>query len=105
MGQLISGLEIDSLSCVNRSFVESRQLEDDAHVTIRYKEGAVGTVWASAVAVGNTHAFKVEVIGEKGTIRWWDEHPNQLEYAPLGEPFRMLDRGRVIFTTMLVLSV
>ena len=94
MGQMISGLEIESLSCVNRSFVESRELEDDSHVTIRYKDGAVGTVWASAVAVGNTHSFRVEIIGEKGTIRWWDEHPNQLEYAPLGEPVRMLDRGQ-----------
>ena len=33
------------------------------------------------------------MIGEKGTIRWWDEHPNQLEYAPLNEPFRKLDRA------------
>lgn len=93
MGHLISGMEMDSLSCMRKSFVESRQLEDDAHVMIRYKNGAVGTLWCSAVAVGNVHDFKVEVIGEKGTIRWWDEHPNQIEYAPLGEPFRKLDRG------------
>ncbi|MCG8046385.1 MAG: Gfo/Idh/MocA family oxidoreductase, partial [Candidatus Thiodiazotropha taylori] len=93
MGHLISGLEMESLSCMRKSFVESRQLEDDAHVMIKYKNGAVGTLWASAVAVGNIHSFKVEVIGEKGTLRWFDELPNQLEYAPLGKPFRQLDRG------------
>ena len=93
MGQLISGQKMESLSCMRSSFVEGRQLEDDAHVMIRYESGAVGTLWTSAVAVGNTHSFKVEVIGEKGTIRWWDEHPNQLEYAPLNEPFRKLDRA------------
>ncbi len=93
MGQLISGLEMESLSCMRKSFVESRQLEDDAHVMIKYKNGAVGTLWASGVAIGNTHSFKVEVIGEKGTLRWWDEHPNQIEYASLGGQFRLLDRG------------
>lgn len=93
MGHLISGMEMESLSCMKKSFVESRELEDDAHVMIKYKNGAVGTLWCSAVAVGNLHNFKVEIIGEKGTIRWWDEHPNQIEYAPLNEPFRMLDRG------------
>jgi len=93
MGQLISGLTIDRLSCMKSSFVAGRTLEDDAHVMIRYTNGAVGTLWASAVAVGSTHDFKIEIIGEKGSLRWWDEHPNQLAYAPIGEPFRNLDRG------------
>ena len=92
-GLHITGLEIESLSCVRNSFVKSRKLEDDGHVMMKFTNGAVGTLWASAVAVGNTHDFKVEIIGEKGALRWWDEHPNQLAYAPLNESYRLLEKG------------
>lgn len=94
MGALISGLEIEALSCVRRSFVASRApLEDDAHVLVRYKGNAVGALWASAVNVGSAHGFKVRVVGAKGSVEWWDEHPNQLKVALLGQPEMTYERG------------
>ncbi len=94
MGALISGLEVDALSCMRRSFVASRApLEDDAQVMIRYQGGAVGTLWASAVNIGSAHGFKVRVIGSKGSVEWWDEHPNQLKVAFAGGPETTYERG------------
>jgi predicted dehydrogenase len=94
MGALISGLEVESLACLRRSFVASRApLEDDAHVMIRYKGNAVGTLWASAVNVGSAHGFKVRVVGAKGSVEWWDEHPNQLKVAFAGQPEMTYERG------------
>jgi predicted dehydrogenase len=94
MGALISGLEVEALTCLRRSFVASRApLEDDAHVLIRYKGQAVGSLWASAVNVGSAHGFKVRVIGAKGSVEWWDEHPNQLKVALLGQPEMTYERG------------
>jgi len=94
MGSLISGLEVESLSCLRTSFVASRApLEDDAHVHIRYKGNAVGSLWASAVNIGSAHGFKVRVIGAKGSVEWWDEHPNQLKVAFLGQPEMTYERA------------
>jgi len=94
MGALISGLEVETLACVRRSFVASRApLEDDAHVLIRYHGNAVGSLWASAVNVGSAHGFKLRVIGAKGSVEWWDEHPNQLKVALLGQPEMTYERG------------
>jgi predicted dehydrogenase len=94
MGALISGLKAESLSCMRRSFVASRApLEDDAHVMLRYPGAAVGRLWASAVNVGSAHGFKVRVVGSKGGVTWWDEHPNQLEVAIVGRPVMTYERG------------
>jgi predicted dehydrogenase len=94
MGALISGQEVASLCCMRSSFVASRApLEDDAHVMLRYRSGATGTLWASAVNVGSAHSFKVRVICERGSVEWWDEHPNQLQVARLGEPVATYERG------------
>ena len=94
MGALISGLKAESLSCLRRSFVASRApLEDDAHVMLRYPGSAVGRLWASAVNVGSAHGFKVRVVGSKGSVMWWDEHPNQLEVAFVGRPVMTYERG------------
>lgn len=94
MGALISGLEVEALACMRRSFVASRApLEDDAHVLIRYKGNAVGSLWVSAVNVGSAHGFKVRVVGAKGSVEWWDEHPNQLKVALLGRPEMTYERG------------
>ncbi len=94
LGALISGLEVEALTCLRRSFVASRApLEDDAHVLIRYKGNAVGSLWASAVNVGSAHGFKLRVIGAKGSVEWWDEHPNQLKVALLGQPEMTYERG------------
>ncbi len=94
MGALISGLDVESLACIRRSFIPTRApLEDDAHVLLQYRGGAVGMLWSSAVNIGSAHGFKVRVIGAKGSVEWWDEHPNQLRVAFLGGPEQIYERG------------
>lgn len=92
--ELITGLEVKRLSCMRQSFIESRApLEDNAHVMMEFESGAVGTLWASAVNAGAMHQQKIRIVGEKASIEWWDEHPNQLKYEVQGEAPRVLDRG------------
>lgn len=94
MGEtIVPELEIESLLCTKQSFVEGRELEDNANVLIRYKGGAVGNLWASGVNCGSIHGLIVRVIGEKASIEWWDERPNQLKYEIQGEAPRVLERG------------
>ena len=87
-------LRIKRLLCARQSFVEGRApLEDNAQVMIEYEGGAFGSLWVSAVNAGSMHGQKVRIVGEKASVEWWDEHPNQLRYEVQGEPTRILDRG------------
>jgi predicted dehydrogenase len=98
LGCFISGLELDELAADVHTFVPGRQLDDNAHVMLRFKaknEGtpAKGMLWCSQVASGNENALKVRVYGTKGGLEWEQENPNYLWYTPLGEPKRLLTRG------------
>ena len=91
---MVPHLQIKRLLCSRQSFVKTRApLEDNAFVMMEYDNGAIGSVWASAVNCGSMHGQKVRVIGEKASLEWWDEQPNQLRYEVQGEPVQILERG------------
>jgi predicted dehydrogenase len=94
LASLMTSVKVDQLSCMRQSFVASRApLEDNAHVMLKFTSGAVGTLWASSVNAGSMHRQIVRVIGEKGSIEWWDERPNQLLLEMQGQPAQTLERG------------
>jgi predicted dehydrogenase len=90
---VVPGLEIERLLCSKQSFVDGRKLEDNAFVLVQYKNDIAGTIWASAVNAGCVHGQKIRVIGEKASIEWSAEYPNQLHYEIEGEPARLMERG------------
>ncbi len=96
---MIPGLEIESLMCTKRSFVEGRQLEDNAFVIMNLKggetvqAGAQVYCWASSINCGARHGHKIRVVGSKASLEWDDERPNQMTYEIEGEPVRILERG------------
>ncbi|MGH1539313.1 MAG: Gfo/Idh/MocA family protein [Arenicella sp.] len=94
LGQMIAELEVERLLCTRQSFVPGREpLEDNANVLLKFKGGAVGNLWASAVNAGSMHQQKIRVIGEKASLEWWDEYPNQLRFEQQGKPAQILERG------------
>ncbi len=91
---ILPHLRIKRLLCARQSFVKSRApLEDNAVTLMEYDNGAFGTVWSSAVNAGSMHGQKVRVVGEKASIEWWDERPNQLSFEVQDQPARVLERG------------
>ena len=88
IGRSVAKVAADFASCV-----AGRALEDDAMVTLRFSGGEVGRLWASAIAVGQTHGLTLRVFGERGGLRWSQEQPNQLAWTPLGMPTQILERG------------
>ena len=88
IGRRVAKIAADFASCVG-----GRALEDDAMATLRFTGGEVGRLWASAVAVGQTHGLTLRVFGERGGLRWSQEQPNQLSWTPLGQPTQILERG------------
>lgn len=89
----ISGLQVESLAADIQAFVDGRQVDDNAHVMLRFEGGARGMLWASQVAPGNENALRVRIYGDKGGIEWAQEDPNYLWYTPFGEPKRLLTRN------------
>ncbi|MBW4709081.1 Gfo/Idh/MocA family oxidoreductase [Roseobacter sp. YSTF-M11] len=88
IGQEATRLSADTVSCIS-----SRQLEDDAMVNLRFDGGAVGRLWTSSVALGRQHGLTLQVFGEKGGLRWAQEHPNQLYWMPLNGRLEVIERG------------
>ncbi len=96
---MIPDMKIDNLMCTKDSFVEGRELEDNAFVIMKLKgsesvqEGAKVYCWASSINCGARHDHKIRVVGSKASIEWDDERPNQMTYEIEGEPVRVLERG------------
>ncbi|MFK7745080.1 MAG: Gfo/Idh/MocA family protein [Roseobacter sp.] len=89
----ITGLKVQSLAADLQAFVPGRQLDDNAHVMLRFEGGARGLLWSSQVAPGNENGLRIRVYGEKGGLEWGQENPNHLWMTPLGEPKRLITRN------------
>ncbi len=96
---MIPDMKIDNLMCTKRSFVEGRELEDNAFVIMNLKgsesvqAGAQVYCWASSINSGARHYHKIRVVGSKASLEWDDERPNQMLYEIESEPSRVLERG------------
>ncbi|MDM0115215.1 Gfo/Idh/MocA family oxidoreductase [Variovorax sp. J22R133] len=93
LGRFISGLELQAVSADLTTFVECRRLDDNAHVLMRYTNGARGMVWSSQVAPGNENGLRVRVYGTKAGLEFRQEQPNHLWFTPLGQAPRLITRG------------
>jgi predicted dehydrogenase len=89
----ITGLEIESLCAEVSTFIPGRPLDDDANIFILFKDGAKGILYASQVSCGEENNLSIRVYGTKGSLTWYQEHPNELKFAAEGEPARILRRG------------
>jgi predicted dehydrogenase len=89
----VTGLSCELVSADVTTFVAGRRLDDNVQVMLRFAEGAKGSLWASQVAVGNENNLRLRVYGEKAGIEWRQEDPNELIFAPLGQPRRTIRRG------------
>ncbi len=93
LARYVTGLELAAVSADITSFVPGRQLDDNAHVMLRYTNGARGMLWCSQVAPGNENALRLRVYGSKAGLEFRQEQPNQLAFTPLGQQPRLITRG------------
>ena len=81
----VSGLKGVELAADLHSFGAGRQLDDNAHIMLRYEGGARGMLWSSQVAPGNENGLRLRIYGDKGGLEWAQEDPNYLWFTPHGE--------------------
>ncbi len=89
----VTGLEGESLAADLQAFVSGRQLDDNAHVMLRFKGGARGMLWSSQVAPGNENALRIRIYGDLGGLEWAQEDPNYLWHTPFGKTKRLITRN------------
>jgi predicted dehydrogenase len=93
LARYITGLRIESLCADVTSFVPGRVLEDDANILVRYKGGAKGVMHASQIAVGEENDLNIRVHGEKASLEWHQEQPNELVMKFPDRPRQIWRRG------------
>ena len=93
LAQFVTGMDAAQVSADLATFVPGRRLDDNAHLLLRYANGAKGVLLASQVAPGNPNNLWLKVYGDKAGLEWSGEAPEVLRFTPFGEPTRILLRG------------
>lgn len=89
----VTSLKLESLSADLATFVAGRALDDNAHVMMRYEGGARGLLWSSQIAIGCSNGVRLRVFGAKGSLTWFQEQPNELEFTRLFGRVERIKRG------------
>lgn len=93
LASFVTGLELEELAADVHTFVPGRQLDDNAHVMLRFAGGAKGMLWCSQVATGHENGLRLRVYGTKGGIEWVQADPNYLWFTELGKPRQLITRN------------
>jgi predicted dehydrogenase len=93
LARFVTGLGITEISAELSTIVPGRQTDDNAHIKLRFSNGAKGMMWASMVAVGHLHGQRIRVYGEKASLEWVQEQPEQLHFRLANGTQQILNRG------------
>jgi len=86
LATVITGLRVQQVAADFQSYVEGRQLEDNAHLMLRFDQGATGMMWNSYVAAGIDDGLRLRIFGDAGGLEWNHESPNRLNLYKPGKP-------------------
>lgn len=75
------------------TFVGGRRVDDDVHVRLRLAGGVRATLWASQVAIGSANDLRLRIVGDRASLSWRQESPDELLFCELGRDERRLVRG------------
>jgi predicted dehydrogenase len=89
LAEYITGLRIAELAADITSFVEGRQLDDDANVLLRFEGGAKGVLHSSQISVGEENNLNIRVYGELGGLEWHQNEPNTMLLKWLDQPMQV----------------
>jgi predicted dehydrogenase len=94
LSEFVTQRRVVAVAADLQTMVPGRRLEDNAHILLRYDNGARGAMWVSAVAAGEHVGLRLRVYGEKGHLRWRQSDPDQLTVALQGQAACTLVRGQ-----------
>lgn len=93
LAEFVSGLRVESLLADLGAVVPGRVLDDDCSILLRFEGGVRGVLLASQVEIGQLNGLNFRISGEKGSLAWHQEKPNQLVYYTIGGDTRHIRAG------------
>ena len=90
---VITGLHVRQVAADLQTYVPGRLLEDNAHLMLRFDDGATGLMWNSYVAAGFDNGPRLRIYGDAGGIDWDHDSPNQLRLYKPGQPRQTLTQA------------
>lgn len=93
LARYTTGLIPDQISCVLKTFVDGRALDDYGTALVRFTNGGVGTVTASQISHGRENDLWIEIDGTKGALEWHQEEPNKMLLRINGKPHQIYTRA------------
>ena len=94
--EFVTGLKCEYVAADLTTFVEGRQLDDDASIMIRMSENVKGNLSISQIATGQENNFTISIYGEKGALHWAQENPNYARFSRVGKADQIITRGGAI---------
>ncbi|MFL5657806.1 MAG: Gfo/Idh/MocA family protein [Ktedonobacteraceae bacterium] len=91
--EFITDLKIAAVCADLTTFIEGRQLDDDANMLLRLENGGKGILTCSQIAAGEENALSIRVYGSKAGLEWHQMEPNTLIFAEHGQPRQVLRTG------------
>jgi predicted dehydrogenase len=83
LAEYVTGLQITELLADVTTYVEGRQLDDDANVLLHFNNGAKGILHCSQISNGDLNGLNIRVYGELGHLRWGQETPQYLYHKTI----------------------
>jgi predicted dehydrogenase len=93
LARFVTGLEATEVAAELSTLVEGRVADDNAHVLMRFNNGARGMLWATMAAAGAANGLRLRVFGPTGHIEWIQEEPDTLAVRRLDAPIQILRRA------------
>jgi predicted dehydrogenase len=93
LARFVARQEVASLSATLLTVVPGRRLDDNAHVSMTFDNGAQGTMIISQTAPGNECGLRIRIYGDEAGLEWRQEEPNYLRFSLQGQSVRTLARG------------
>lgn len=92
MVEYVSGLKVESVLADVSAYANSAGLDDDASVLMRLADGVKAALVTSKVATGEENGVRLRVYGEKASLHWDQEDPNQLTMRYAMKPDQVFHR-------------
>ena len=91
--EFVTGEKVFEVAADVSAIVPGRPIDDNVNVLLRFAGGARGSLWASQVAIGHLNSHRLRVYGDKGSIEWFQERPEELMIVEAGSAPRFVRRG------------
>lgn len=87
----ITGLNVKKVAAKLNNY--GKALDLNANILVEYDNGVNGVYWSSQIAAGHGNGLRVRVYGTEGSLEWWQETPDFLQFTKRDGSVERLSRG------------